>query len=214
MALLVAHISETIGADDHACMQNHSIANYYVVVQDNVRMNYAVNADSDVVADTYAGMNLSAHAHSAVVADGNMRPDISCQSHVGSLCDYRSLVHRRCAAFGSVENFSDERESKFRFGDFNAAGRVDCGAFSDDQAGRVAVLCGLKKLFIFDVSDVAFACPIQTRYLFDQDVAVPDDAPTGVLRQCRGRPYFSFSHSVLKQNGPSKLLASRLFERL
>ena len=77
VALVVAHKAKPVRADHHAGMQNHSIPDGHVVIDDDVGMDDTVAVNLNVVSDAGPGMNLRAHVDAAVFTDGNVRADES-----------------------------------------------------------------------------------------------------------------------------------------
>ena len=46
-----AHISKTVSANDNSGMQNHAVTDHHAILNENIRMNYAVRADRHLIAD-------------------------------------------------------------------------------------------------------------------------------------------------------------------
>jgi hypothetical protein len=75
VAHLIAHIAKTICADDDAGVKNHSIADSYAVLDEDIRVNYAVVTDRHAVANLRAGANLRSIADNCAFTDTHKRAD-------------------------------------------------------------------------------------------------------------------------------------------
>src|SRR5689334_7343682 len=84
VAVIVAHVTKTVSADTHGCVQYDAIAKRDAVVENDVRMQHAVVADRHVRADDDAGFNARRSADARVFTDLDVRADVSRQCDVGA----------------------------------------------------------------------------------------------------------------------------------
>src|SRR5882724_12395322 len=75
MTHVPANITKAVGANDNARVQNDSVTDCHAVFNENIRMDNAVRADADVIADFHSGANLRAITNRRVLADTNERAD-------------------------------------------------------------------------------------------------------------------------------------------
>ena len=93
--------SETVGSDDAARVQDHVIPEGHFVIQGDARMQHAVPADADIVADDGAGSNggafanmySGAHAHQG--SDGSAFADDGAGAQNGGGMNTRRWLARR-----------------------------------------------------------------------------------------------------------------------
>lgn len=72
---VAANITKAVGANDNSRVQNDSVADCHAVFNENIRMDNAVRADADVIADFSSSSNLRSITNRRILANANERAD-------------------------------------------------------------------------------------------------------------------------------------------
>src|SRR5205807_10316437 len=124
MALVITNVTEAVSPNYDTRVKDYSITNRHVVINNDVRMNHAVGAHPDVVANAHTRQYLRPRADRGALADRYMRPDKRSQRHIGGFRERCRWMDRRFPLFRRVQNFGNQHKSQLGILDFDLARNV------------------------------------------------------------------------------------------